>query len=59
MVDKISYDFVKGSSVDYVEELIRSAFQVSCLCLGRFALMYFMNCRLHNFPVKSLCDPIF
>ena len=29
MVDKISYDFVKGASVDYVEELIRSAFQVS------------------------------
>ncbi|KAK1402301.1 iron-sulfur assembly protein IscA-like 2, mitochondrial [Heracleum sosnowskyi] len=26
VVDKISYDFVKGSTVDYVEELIRSAF---------------------------------
>lgn len=28
VVDNISYDFVKGSTVDYVEELIRSAFQV-------------------------------
>ncbi|CAO2839334.1 unnamed protein product [Amaranthus hypochondriacus] len=28
VVDNISYDFVKGASVDYVEELIRSAFQV-------------------------------
>ncbi|XP_052174355.1 iron-sulfur assembly protein IscA-like 2, mitochondrial isoform X2 [Diospyros lotus] len=27
VVDKISFDFVKGSTVDYVEELIRSAFQ--------------------------------
>ncbi|CAI9097737.1 OLC1v1034213C1 [Oldenlandia corymbosa var. corymbosa] len=29
VVDKISLDFVKGATVDYVEELIRSAFQVS------------------------------
>ena len=29
VVDNISYDFVKGASVDYVEELIRSAFVVS------------------------------
>ncbi|KAK7337235.1 hypothetical protein VNO77_17799 [Canavalia gladiata] len=28
-VDNISYDFVKGATVDYVEELIRSAFVVS------------------------------
>ncbi|ERN08986.1 hypothetical protein AMTR_s00153p00044690 [Amborella trichopoda] len=28
VVDNISYDFVKGSTVDYVEELIRSAFQL-------------------------------
>ncbi|PKA47321.1 Iron-sulfur assembly protein IscA-like 2, mitochondrial [Apostasia shenzhenica] len=28
VVDNISYDFVKGATVDYVEELIRSAFQV-------------------------------
>ncbi|KAF8397889.1 hypothetical protein HHK36_016814 [Tetracentron sinense] len=26
VVDKVSYDFVKGATVDYVEELIRSAF---------------------------------
>jgi len=28
-VDDISYDFVKGATVDYEEELIRSAFVVS------------------------------
>ncbi|OVA06016.1 FeS cluster biogenesis [Macleaya cordata] len=28
VVDKISYDFVKGATIDYVEELIRSAFLV-------------------------------
>ncbi|URD82691.1 iron-sulfur assembly protein [Musa troglodytarum] len=26
VVDNVSYDFVKGATVDYVEELIRSAF---------------------------------
>lgn len=29
VVDNISYDFVKGATVDYVEELIRCAFVVS------------------------------
>ncbi|KAF5940604.1 hypothetical protein HYC85_021771 [Camellia sinensis] len=28
VVDEISFDFVKGATVDYVEELIRSAFQL-------------------------------
>uniref|UniRef100_A0A7N0UAS0 Core domain-containing protein n=1 Tax=Kalanchoe fedtschenkoi TaxID=63787 RepID=A0A7N0UAS0_KALFE len=28
VVDKISYDFVKGATIDFVEELIRSAFVV-------------------------------
>ncbi|KAJ6407896.1 hypothetical protein OIU84_011244, partial [Salix udensis] len=28
VVDNISYDFLKGATVDYVEELIRSAFIV-------------------------------
>lgn len=28
MIDNISYDFVKGATIDYVEELIRSAFVV-------------------------------
>ncbi|KAF2307626.1 hypothetical protein GH714_030353 [Hevea brasiliensis] len=28
VVDNISYDFVKGATVDYVEELIRSAFLI-------------------------------
>lgn len=32
VVDNISYDFVKGATVDYVEELIRSAFVVSFFC---------------------------
>ncbi|GFP99029.1 iron-sulfur assembly protein isca-like 2 mitochondrial [Phtheirospermum japonicum] len=44
VVDNISYDFVKGASIDYVEELIRSAFQVStnpsavggCSCKSSF-----------------------
>ena len=44
VVDKISYDFVKGATVDYVEELIRSAFLVStnpsavggCSCKSSF-----------------------
>ncbi|CAL9043431.1 iron-sulfur assembly protein IscA-like 2, mitochondrial [Musa acuminata AAA Group] len=44
VVDNISYDFVKGSTVDYVEELIRSAFQVvtnpsavgGCSCKSSF-----------------------
>ncbi|CAL9782360.1 unnamed protein product [Musa acuminata subsp. burmannicoides] len=34
VVDNVSYDFVKGATVDYVEELIRSAFLVS-FYLGR------------------------
>ncbi|XP_009804604.1 iron-sulfur assembly protein IscA-like 2, mitochondrial [Nicotiana tabacum] len=44
VVDNVSYDFVKGATVDYVEELIRSAFQVStnpsavggCSCKSSF-----------------------
>ncbi|GAA0187379.1 hypothetical protein LIER_34667 [Lithospermum erythrorhizon] len=44
VVDKISFDFVNGATVDYVEELIRSAFQVSlnpsavggCSCKSSF-----------------------
>ena len=31
VVDNVSYDFVKGATVDYVEELIRSAFVVNTL----------------------------
>ncbi|CDP06218.1 unnamed protein product [Coffea canephora] len=46
VVDKISLDFVKGATVDYVEELIRSAFQVStnpiavggCSCKSSFVV---------------------
>ncbi|OWM79090.1 iron-sulfur assembly protein IscA-like 2, mitochondrial [Punica granatum] len=44
VIDDISYDFVKGATVDYVEELIRSAFQVTmnpsavggCSCKSSF-----------------------
>ncbi|CAL2258926.1 unnamed protein product [Prunus armeniaca] len=44
VVDNVSYDFVKGATVDYVEELIRSAFQVTtnpsavggCSCKSSF-----------------------
>ena len=39
VVDNISFDFVKGATVDYVEELIRSAFQVChyvCQCSCSF-----------------------
>ncbi|KAE9585378.1 hypothetical protein Lal_00018352 [Lupinus albus] len=45
-VDNISYDFVKGATVDYVEELIRSAFVVTenpsavggCSCKSSFMM---------------------
>lgn len=44
VVDKISFDFVKGATVDYAEELIRAAFQVTtnpsavggCSCKSSF-----------------------
>ncbi|KAK3437287.1 iron-sulfur assembly protein IscA-like 2, mitochondrial [Eucalyptus grandis] len=44
VIDNISYDFVKGATVDYVEELIRAAFQVTanpsavggCSCKSSF-----------------------
>ncbi|KAB2098144.1 hypothetical protein ES319_A01G219100v1 [Gossypium barbadense] len=44
IVDNISYDFVKGATVDYIEELIRSAFLVTtnpsavggCSCKSSF-----------------------
>lgn len=41
MIDKISLGFVKGATVDYVEELIRSAFQVChCNLSGVHALLF-------------------
>ncbi|XP_021908829.1 iron-sulfur assembly protein IscA-like 2, mitochondrial [Carica papaya] len=44
VVDNVSYDFVKGATIDYVEELIRSAFVVTtnpsavggCSCKSSF-----------------------
>ena len=38
MVDNISYDFIKGATVDYVEELIRAAFVVS-----QFSFVVFLD----------------
>ena len=42
VVDSISYDFLKGATVDYVEELIRSAFQVSRLLCFLFMFIDFV-----------------
>ncbi|XP_013613137.1 PREDICTED: iron-sulfur assembly protein IscA-like 2, mitochondrial [Brassica oleracea var. oleracea] len=44
VVDNVSYDFVKGATIDYVDELIRSAFVVAenpaavggCSCKSSF-----------------------
>lgn len=49
VVDNVSYDFVKGSTVDYVEELICSSFVVStnpsavggCSCKSSFMVNLF------------------
>lgn len=44
VVDNISYDFVKGATVDYVEELIRSAFVVRhFLLLSVFRFVIFSS----------------
>ncbi|TVU06435.1 hypothetical protein EJB05_49651, partial [Eragrostis curvula] len=42
VVDDISYDFVKGATVDYEEELIRSAFVVSLNFGSSFLWMFFV-----------------
>lgn len=53
VVDNISYDFLKGATVDYVEELIRSAFQVSQFIMLPFhiywiySLMGFWELHVH------------
>ena len=46
VVDKISYDFVKGATVDYVEELIRSAFLVGLFILSMHC---FLACMIQNY----------
>jgi iron-sulfur cluster assembly 2 len=45
-VDGISYDFVKGATVDYEEELIRSAFVVSSKLWFFIFSRYFLQTRL-------------
>jgi hypothetical protein len=42
VVDNISYDFIKGATVDYVEELIRAAFVVS-----QFSFVAFVEIWMH------------
>ena len=44
VVDNVSYDFVKGSTVDYEEELIRSAFVVSFYSHS--------SCSIYEIPLK-------
>jgi hypothetical protein len=44
LVDKVSYSFVRGATVDFSEELIRSAFTVrACLELLLFFGAEFLN----------------
>lgn len=49
-MDDISYDFVKGASVDYEEELIRSAFVVSFKIL----VLNFLQMFVRNTPERQL-----
>ena len=42
VVDNVSYDFVKGATIDYVDELIRSAFVVITPSL--FRLISYHHC---------------
>ena len=51
VVDNVSYDFVKGSTVDYVEELISSAFVVS------FEWLYCSIPELGHYFRLPNCDP--
>lgn len=50
VVDNVSYDFVKGATVDYEEELIRSAFVVNPSLFHLLKLIIFYCYHLqHSF----------
>lgn len=53
VVDNISYDFVKGATVDYVEELIRAAFVVSTF-ISLTTCIYVEN----DFLAKHFCKSL-
>lgn len=56
VVDNISYDFVKGATIDYVEELIRSAFVVSETYLSLLLAHHFF---LDLFIISiAVCRPL-
>jgi hypothetical protein len=56
VVDGVSYDFVKGATVDYAEELIRSAFLVfplyPCSFPSGFILYSPLAPQLLEFPER-------
>ncbi|KAL3382041.1 hypothetical protein AABB24_001894 [Solanum stoloniferum] len=49
VVDNVSFDFVKGATVDYVEELIRSAFQVCKSSFLHSILLFFCMSDTHAY----------
>ncbi|KAL3825767.1 hypothetical protein ACJIZ3_021796 [Penstemon smallii] len=48
VIDNISFDFVKGSTVEYVEELIRSAFQFLLITFGCSTCLKYIVHRVHT-----------
>lgn len=51
IVDNISYDFVKGATVDYAEELIRSAFLVRYIFYNIPLIPILIHCILTSLAV--------
>ncbi|PPR94333.1 hypothetical protein GOBAR_AA26338 [Gossypium barbadense] len=62
VVDDISYDFVKGATIDYVEELIRSAFVFVDMLLALTAVnsdmmqIFFISGCIEMLNVKFRCS---